>query len=64
MIVNKSQNQFLNIINVDLRFSIFFYDQLYVALFCVTNVDDLHVLLFENANDKTKNVVYEKILFR
>ena len=64
MIVNKSQNQFLNIVDVDLRFSIFFHDQLYVALFRVTNVNDLHVLLFENAHDKIKNIVYDEVSLR
>ena len=64
MIVNKSQNQSLNVVDIDLRLSAFFHDQLYVALFRVTNVDDLHVLLSENAHDKTKNVVYEKVLLR
>jgi ATP-dependent DNA helicase PIF1 len=62
IIVNKTQNQSLNIVNVDLRMSTFFHEQLYVVLSRVTNVSRLCVLFSQNK--KTKNIVYSKILLR
>ena len=64
MIVNKSQNQSLNTINVDLRRSAFFHGQLYVALSRVTDINELFILLPENNNCKTQNVVYSEVLLR
>jgi hypothetical protein len=47
------QNQSLNIINVDLRMSIFFHEQLYVVLSRMTNVSRLCVFFFaEQKNEK------------
>jgi ATP-dependent DNA helicase PIF1 len=62
IIVNKTQDQSLNIVNVDLRMSIFFHEQLYVILSRVTNVSRLCVLFSQNK--KTKNIVYSKILLK
>jgi ATP-dependent DNA helicase PIF1 len=62
IIVNKTQDQSLNIVNVDLRMSIFFHEQLYVTLSRMTNVSQLCVLLSQNK--KTKNIVYSKILLK
>ncbi len=62
IIVNKIQNQSLNIVNVDLRMSIFFHEQLYVILSRMTNVSRLCV--FFSQNKKTKNIVYLKILLK
>ena len=62
MIVNKSQNQSLNTINVNLRRSVFFHEQLYIALFWITNINEFFILLFENNNCKTQNVIYSEIL--
>ncbi len=44
-IINKSQKQSLNTINVNLRSSAFSHEQLYVALLRVTNVNRLALLL-------------------
>ncbi len=62
IIVNKTQDQSLNIVNVDLRMSTFFHEQLYVTLSRVTNVSRLCV--FFSQNKKTKNIVYSKILLK
>jgi hypothetical protein len=62
IIVNKTQDQSLNIVDVDLRMSIFFHEQLNVTLSRVTNVSRLCVLLSQNK--KTKNIVYSKILLK
>jgi hypothetical protein len=62
IIVNKTQDQSLNIVDVDLRMSTFSHEQLYVILSRVTNVSRLCVLLSQNK--KTKNIVYSKILLR
>jgi hypothetical protein len=59
IIVNKIQDQSLNIVNVDLRMSTFFHEQLYVILSRVTNVSRLCVLLSQNK--KMKNIVYSKM---
>jgi ATP-dependent DNA helicase PIF1 len=62
IIVNKTQDQSLNIINVDLRMSTFFHEQLYVTLSRMTNVSRLCVFLSQNK--KTKNIIYSKILLK
>ncbi len=62
IIVNKTQDQSLNIVNIDLRMSIFFHEQLYVILSRMTNVSRLCVLFSQNK--KTKNIVYSKILLK
>lgn len=62
MTVNKAQGQSLNVVGVDLRSSAFTHGQLYVALSRVTNVLGLSVLLSENSDDRTDNVVYPEVL--
>ena len=62
MTVNKSQGQSLKTVGVDLRTSAFTHGQLYVALSRVTSAQGVTVLLSENGDGKTNNVVYPEVL--
>ena len=62
MTVNKSQGQSLKTVGVDLRTSVFTHGQLYIALSRVTSVQGVTVLLSENGDKKTNNVVYLEVL--
>lgn len=64
MTVNKSQGQSLDTVGVDLRSPAFTHGQLYVALSRVTNVSRLCVLLSDQGNGTTTNVVYPEVLLR
>lgn len=61
MMINKSQGQFLKTARLDLRVLVFSHGQLYVALSRMTNVSDLTVLLFKQANSKITNIVYSEV---
>lgn len=62
MTVNKSQGQSLKTVGVDLRTSAFTHAQLYVALSRMTTLQGITILMAENSDSKTKNVVYPKVL--
>ena len=62
MTVNKSPGQSLKTVGVDLRTSAFIYDQFYVTLLRVTSAQKVTVLLSEDGNGKTNNVVYLEVL--
>ena len=62
MTINKSQGQSLKTLRLDLRVPVFSHDQLYVTLSRVTNVSNLTVLLLEQANSKTTNIIYPEML--
>lgn len=62
--VNKSQGQSLKSVGVDLRTSAFTHGQLYIVLSQVTSVQGVTVLLSENGDEKTNNVVYPEVLLR
>ena len=64
MTVNKSQGQSLKIVGVDLRTSAFTHGQLYVGLSRVTSAEEIIILLSENGDGKTNNVVYPEVLLR
>ena len=64
MTVNKSQGQSLKTVGVDLQTSAFTNGQLYVALSRVTSAQGVTVLLSENGDGKTNNVVYPEVLLR
>ena len=64
MTVKKSQGQSLKTVGVDLRMSAFTHGQLYVALSRVTSAQGVTVLLAENGDGKTNNVVYPEVLLR
>jgi ATP-dependent DNA helicase PIF1 len=62
--IYKSQNQLLKTVSVDFRRPCFTHGQLYIALFRVTNVSRLNVLLNNASNDCTDNVVYPEALLK
>jgi len=62
MIINKLQKQSLSIVNINLSLFYFNYDQLYVALSRITNVQRLSILFHLFKNQCTDNVIYSKIL--
>ena len=62
MIINKSQEQSLSIVDIDLSLFCFSHEQLYVALFRVTDVRRLLILFHLFKNQCTNNVVYSEIL--
>lgn len=62
MTVNKAQGQSLQSVSVNLWSSAFSHDQLYVTLSQAVDVSKVSVLLPENEDEKTENVVYSEIL--
>ena len=64
MTVNKSQGQSLKTVGVDLQTSAFTHGQLYVVLSRVTSAQGVIVLLSENGDGKTNNVVYPEVLLQ
>ena len=62
MTVNKSQDQSFNTVSIDLCSSAFTHSQLYVTLSRITNVSSLSILLSENGDNKTNNIVYPEVL--
>ena len=62
--INKSQGQSLGKVVVDLSPPPFSHGQLYVALSRVTDVANLSVLLKDNTDQRTMNVVWPEVLIR
>ena len=62
MTVNKSQGQSLQHVGIDLGSSAFTHGQLYVALSRAVDLTNITVLLAENGDGKTDNVVYPEVL--
>ena len=62
MTVNKSQGQSLKHVGLDLRSSVFSHGQLYVGLSRCTSGTRLKVLLKEDNDGRTPNIVYKEIL--
>ena len=62
MTVNKSQGQSFKMVGIDLRTPACCHGQLYVALSCVTSLNELKVLLAPTASSKTDNVLYPEVL--
>ena len=62
IIVNKLQRQSFNFVGVDLRIPIFIYGQLYIALLRVTDINRLSVLLLQNGDSITANIIYPEVL--
>jgi hypothetical protein len=62
MTVNKSQGQSLKNVGLDLRSPVFSHGQLYVGLSRCTSGNRLKVLLKEEDQGKTTNIVYKEIL--
>jgi len=62
MTVNKSQGQSFNFISVDLRIPVFTHRQLYIALLRVTDIDRLSLLLPQEGDAATTNIIYPGVL--
>jgi hypothetical protein len=62
MIINKLQKQLLSIINIDFSLFCFSHDQLYVALFKVTDVQKLSILFYLFKNQCIDNIIYSEVL--
>ena len=62
MTVNKSQGQSLKRVGLDLRSPVFSHGQLYVGLSRCTSGDRIKVLLKEDNDGRTPNIVYKEIL--
>lgn len=62
MTINKAQGQSLEHLGIDLRRPVFTHGQLYVAMSRATNVENISVLLGENDERQTRNVVYPEVL--
>ncbi|KAG5531645.1 hypothetical protein RHGRI_026313 [Rhododendron griersonianum] len=62
MTINKSQEQSVKFVGVDLRTLVFSHGQLYVALSRCTSFDRITILLPEEETDSTTNIVYLEIL--
>ena len=60
--VNKSQGQSFNFVRVDLRILVFTYRQLYDALLRVTDIRGLLLLLPQNRDGITANIIYPEVL--
>ncbi|PIA29092.1 hypothetical protein AQUCO_06300048v1 [Aquilegia coerulea] len=62
MTINKSQGQSVKYVGIDLRNQVFSHGQLYVALSRCTSSNRISVLLGNEDDDKTTNVVYPEVL--
>ena len=62
IIINKSQEQSLQTVSVDLQTAVFSHGQLYVALSRVTDVGRLTVLNGPGRGRHVQNVVYSEVL--
>ena len=62
MTVNKAQGQSLPSVGIDLRSPAFTHGQLYVALSRVMNLANLTVLLPDDGDGRTDNIVYSEVL--
>ncbi|EJD42364.1 helicase [Auricularia subglabra TFB-10046 SS5] len=62
MTINKSQGQSVRWVGLDLRVPVFAHGQLYVALSRCTSGLRIKVLLPEDANMRTKNIVWPELL--
>ena len=62
MIINKTQGQLLNTVDIDLQTAVFFHDQFYVAHLQITDVVNLIMLLPLNSSGYTQNVVFSEVL--
>ncbi|KXN82713.1 hypothetical protein AN958_02249 [Leucoagaricus sp. SymC.cos] len=62
MTINKSQRQSVKYVGINLQTSVFSHGQLYVAFLCCTFCHCIRVLLPQQYNNKTVNVVYKEVL--
>jgi len=64
MTVNKSQRQSFNFVGVDLYILVFTYRQLYIILLRVTDIGGLSLLLPQEGDATTTNIIYLEVLLR
>ena len=57
MLINKSQDQLLSKVNLDLRNLVFSHEQLYVVLSCITNIIKLHIFLQNQKSHIINNII-------
>lgn len=62
MTINKSQGQSVRYVGIDFHTPVFAHGQFYVAMSRCTSGFRIKVLLPENANMKTKNIVWKALL--
>jgi hypothetical protein len=62
IIVNKSQGQSFNFVGVNLRIPVFTHRQLYIALLRVTDIRGLSLLLAQDGDSTTANIIYPEVL--
>lgn len=62
MSINKSQGQSLKYVGVDLRIPVFTHGQLYVALSRASSARRIQVLLADDSDGTTSNIVYPEVL--
>ena len=62
MTVNKLQGQSFNFIRVNLCIPVFTHRQLYIALSRVIDINGLSVLLPQNRDSTTANIIYSEVL--
>ena len=60
--VNKSQGQSFNFIGVNLRIPVFTYRQLYIILLRVIDIGGLSLLLRQEGDATTINIIYPEVL--
>jgi hypothetical protein len=63
MTINKSQEQLLTKVNVDLRSPVFMYDRLYMAMNRVISAQGMIILPPTN-NPQTENIIYPEVFYR
>lgn len=64
MTINKSQDQLLKTVGVNLQTFAFTYSQLYIALLHITILQKITIFIVKNSNNKTKNVIYLEVFIR
>ncbi|KXN87117.1 hypothetical protein AN958_09189 [Leucoagaricus sp. SymC.cos] len=62
MTINKSQGQSVEYVGINLQTSFFSHGQLYVAFSCCTSYHCIRVLLSQQYNNKTINIVHKEVL--
>ena len=60
--INKLQGQSFNFISINLRIPAFTHRQLYIALLKITDIARLSLLLPQNRNAITTNIIYPEVL--
>ena len=62
--INKSQEQSLSVVDLNVCCQCFSHSQLYMALSQITDIECLYLLKDFNAQGKVQNVVYSEVLLR